>query len=396
MNRLLTMTAGRGRRRGTRRLVLPMLAAAALVLSGCGFQGLYSEPLPGGADLGDHPFTITAHFDNVLDLVPQSAVKVNDIPVGKVTAIALSGWKAKVTMQVNDSVKLPADAHAEVKQTSLLGEKYVSLEEPVSQPTLTASTKGPMLHNGSDIPISRTRSAAEVEQVLGALSLLLNQGGLSQIQVIARELNSALKGNEAPIRDLLNQLNTFVGTLDNQKSTITTALDNINTLAATLNRQKSILTAALDSYPAALKVLADERTKLVGLLSSLSKLGTVASRVITTTQTDTVTALKALNPVLTQLTAAGSDLPNALKIAGTFPFPLGLSRQFVKGDYANLSAVINLNLSDELCGILGNQIKALCTSTTQLLPSGKASSALTTTHGSSTQSMTPLILGAGG
>ena len=67
--------------------------------------------------------------------------------------------------------------------------------------------------------------------MLGALSLLLNQGGLQQIQVIARELNSALKGNEAPIRDLLNQLNTFVGTLDNQKSTITTALDNINTLA---------------------------------------------------------------------------------------------------------------------------------------------------------------------
>ena len=253
-----------------------------------------------------------------------------------------------------------------------------------------------MLHNGSDIPISRTRSAAEVEQVLGALSLLLNQGGLSQIQVIARELNSALKGNEAPIRDLLNQLNTFVGTLDNQKSTITTALDNINTLAATLNRQKTVLTAALDTYPAALRVLSDERTKLVGLLSSLSKLGTVASRVINTTQTDTVRTLKSLDPVLAQLTAAGSDLPNALRIAGTFPFPLGKSREFVKGDYANLSAVINLNLSDELCGVLGNQIKALCTGLPLLGSSSKSSKALAGTHTASTQSMTPLILGAGG
>lgn len=376
------------------RRVVPLLIGTALVLSGCGFKGLYSAPLPGGADLGNHPFTITAHFDNVLDLVPQSAVKVNDVPVGKVTAIALSGWTAKVTMQVNDSVKLPADARAEVKQTSLLGEKYVALEEPLNQPTLTASSTA-MLHNGSDIPISRTRSAAEVEQVLGALSLLLNQGGLSQIQVIARELNSALKGNESSIRDLVNQLNTFVGTLDNQKSTITTALDNINVLAATLNRQKSILTAALDTYPAALKVLSDERTNLVGLLSSLSRLGTVATRVINTTQTDTVTALKSLDPVLAQLTAAGSDLPNALRIAGTFPFPLGKTRDFVKGDYANLSMILNLNLSDELCGVLGNQIKALCTSVPVPGSSSAKSTALTGTHASSTQAMTPLILGAG-
>ena len=75
--------------------------------------------------------------------------------------------------------------------------------------------------------------------MLGALSLLLNGGGLQQIQVIATELNKALKGNEAPVRDLLGQLNTFVGTLDSQKDKITTALDSVDTLAATLNRQQA-------------------------------------------------------------------------------------------------------------------------------------------------------------
>ena len=114
------------------------LAAAAVTLSGCGFSGLYSADLPGGADLGAHPYHVTVYFRDVLDLVPQSAVKVNDVAVGKVESIRLSaaedgsrsgdpatnGWTARVTLLVNHDVQLPANARAEVKMTSLLGEKY--------------------------------------------------------------------------------------------------------------------------------------------------------------------------------------------------------------------------------------------------------------------------------
>ena len=382
--------------RRPRSTVLVVLALASLVLSGCGFKGLYTASLPGGADLGDHPITIVAHFDDVLDLVPQSSVKVNDIAEGKVTKISLQGWKAKVTMQVNARVSLPSNARAEVKQTSLLGEKYVSLEQPLGAP---ATTK---LKSGADIPLNRTRSAPEVEQVLGALSLLLNQGGVEQIQVIARELNTALKGNEGAIKSLIGQLNTFVGTLNNQKSKITTALDDVNALASTLNRQKTVITDALDTYPAALKVLATERSKLTTLLSSLSHLGTVATGVISATQTDFVSALKSLTNPLKQLAASGSNLPKALRIAGTFPFPLGRSREFVKGDYANLSAVINLNLTDQLCGLLGSQLPALCSlsgssssSATKTTGSSATTSSASSTKTSSTPQMQPQLIGTG-
>jgi phospholipid/cholesterol/gamma-HCH transport system substrate-binding protein len=60
--------------------------ASALALSGCEFD-VYSLPLPGGADLGDDPYSVEVEFRDVLDLVPQSSVKVNDVTVGKVTVI---------------------------------------------------------------------------------------------------------------------------------------------------------------------------------------------------------------------------------------------------------------------------------------------------------------------
>jgi phospholipid/cholesterol/gamma-HCH transport system substrate-binding protein len=341
-----------------RRAVAVLATAAALTLSGCGFQGLYSAPLPGGADLGSHPFTVTAYFQNVLDLVPQSAVKVNDVAEGKVTSISLtrckdatgaSHWCAKVKMSVNGKVDLPSNSHAEVQQTSLLGEKYVQLIAPS-----LAQASSHKLGNGSQIPFVDTQSAPEVEQVLGALSLLLNNGGLTQIQNIADELNKALGTPERQqaVRSLITDLTTFVGTLDKQKNDITTALDSVDTLAITLNRQKQVLTSALDTFPAALRVLNQERGKLVTLLSSLSNLGTVATRVINSTQSQLVTSLKALDPVMVRLAAAGSNFPKSLRILGTFPFPLGLTREFVKGDYANLEAVFNLSLTDQLCGLL--------------------------------------------
>ena len=344
-----------------RKVVLALTAVGSLALSGCGFS-LYNAQLPGGADLGDHPYTVTAYFSNVLDLVPQSAVKVNDVPRGKVTAVSLSTdsaqcktvtgrqlhWCAKVKMSINGSVNdLPANSHAEIQQTSLLGEKYVAIIPPVRN-----ASPNP-LRNGSKIPILG-KSAPDIEQVLGALSLLLNGGGLAQIQVIAGELNKALGTDQRrqALRSLIGDLTTFLGTLDAQKGDITTALDSIDQLAITLNQQKKVLTDALDTFPRALRVLNADKDRLVTLLSSLSNLGGVATRVINATQSELVSSLEALNPVVTRLARTGSAFPESLRIIGTFPFPLGVTRQIVKGDYANLDAVLNLSLTDQLCGLL--------------------------------------------
>jgi phospholipid/cholesterol/gamma-HCH transport system substrate-binding protein len=367
------------------------LATSSVLLSGCGFSGLYSAPLPGGADLGSHPYSLTIQFANVLDLVPQSAVKVNDVSIGKVTKVSLQDcrnpddgskqWCARVVVEVNGSVRLPANSAAAVQQTSLLGEKYVSLIAPK---TGAAPTR---LRNGALIPIARTTSAPDVEEVLGALSLLLNNGGLSQVKVIAQELDKALgtPQRQQATKDLLVQLNTFASTLDNQKNDITTALSNIDQLAATLNKQQRILTNALDTYPAALHVLSQERGKLVTLLNSLSNLGVVATKVINSTQSQLVTSLKSLRPVLVQLTAAGSGLPRSLKILGTFPFPLGTTRQIIKGDYANLDATVDFNLTSELCGLIK------CNTPTH------GGNAVTTSPASSTGTqLEPMLVGAGG
>ena len=73
--------------------LLFLLVVVSLVMGGCGFD-IYKLPLPGGTDVGDDPITVHVMFHDVLDLVPQSTVKVNDVSVGKVTDIRLDGFVA--------------------------------------------------------------------------------------------------------------------------------------------------------------------------------------------------------------------------------------------------------------------------------------------------------------
>src|SRR5690606_38486562 len=111
-----------------RRLAAAATAAAVLATSGCGVLsgGLRGVDLPGGANLGDAPYSLTIEFTDVVDLVPQSLVKVADVPVGTVSDIEVGpDWTAQVTVLVNGDVVLPPDVNARVRTTSLLGEKFV-------------------------------------------------------------------------------------------------------------------------------------------------------------------------------------------------------------------------------------------------------------------------------
>ncbi len=209
--------------------------------SGC--QGAFDLPLPGGAAQRGDIIRVTAEFADVLDLVPQSSVKVDQVTVGSVEKIELNGWTARVTMRLPRSVKLPDNAIAQIKQTSLLGEKYIELSPPPA--TAPVGT----LKDGDNIPLDRTGRNPEVEEVLSAMSLLLNGGGVAQLKVIETELNNAMHGNEPQIRDVIKQLNTFVGGLDAQKADIVRAIDNVDKLSAKLAAQKDDLARALESMP---------------------------------------------------------------------------------------------------------------------------------------------------
>lgn len=332
-----------------RRMVVGAGTALLVVsLTSCGsggFSGLYGAPLPGGADLGAHPYTVTADFADVLDLVPQASVKVNDVPVGRVDSIDLAADNktAEVHMSVNGAVRLPANADANLAQSSLLGEKYVELVAP-------ANPSGDALTNGAVIPESRTNRSPEIEEVLGALSLLLNGGDIGQIQNIVRELNSAMSGNEAQLRSLLSEVDSLVTNLDGQRGDITAAIDGLNRLSATLAAQTGQLSNAIQNLGPGLAVLNQQRGALVTMLRALDSLSGVAVDTVNRSQRQLVDDLRQLAPVLQNLAKAGTALPESLQDLLTYPFT-DYAVNDVRGDYVNVDVRFDLDLTHVLADI---------------------------------------------
>ncbi len=305
--------------------------------------------------------TIKVMFRDVLDLVPQSTVRVNDVTVGKVKKVDLKGYVAEVTLEIPGDVKLPDNARAEIRQTSLLGEKFVQLSEPRDPGT-------GKLANGDVIGLDRTGRNPEVEEVLGALSLLLNGGGVGQLKTIFSELNNALEGREPQVRSVLTQLRSFMGQLDENKASIIATIENTNRLALEIRRNDGAIKAALDDIPDALRSIDSQRADLVKLLRSLTRLSGVGVRVIRASKESTINSLRHLGPVLEGFAKAGDNFAKSFQVFATYPFideAVGrnprVARNLHMGDYTNLSVNLDINVRPAwrpVCGELDDGLRS--------------------------------------
>jgi phospholipid/cholesterol/gamma-HCH transport system substrate-binding protein len=329
------------RRISLRRSGIALLATlAAFGLSGCSqWQGANSLPLPGTAGGGRGSYTIQAQLPDVNNLERNSRVRVGDVTVGNVTKIERQGWHALLTMTIDGDVDLPANATATVGQTSLLGSLHVELASPKNIPP-----EG-KLRDGSLIPLSSGSMYPSTEQTLAAVSLLLNGGGIGQIQDITQALSTAFTGREGDLRSLIQQLDKFITYVNAQTDDIIGATVSLNNLIGQLADQKPVIDKALRTIPDALTVLKDQRQNLADALDQLGKFSALAADSVNKTKENLVKEFKDVGPVLESLANAGPALTRSLSYFATFPWPKETITNWVRGDYANLTAIIDLTLS---------------------------------------------------
>ena len=315
------------------------LTVAATLVSGCGWHGLNSLPLPGTQGGVPGAFTIQAQLPDVNNIQQNSRVRVGDVNVGTVTKIERQDWHALLTIKLNGDVALPANSTVSLGQTSLLGSLHIELAPPTD-----VAPQG-KLHQGSLIPLSSGRAYPSTEQTLAAASTLLNGGGVGQIQDITTALSTAFNGREDQLRSLMAQLNIFVGRTKDQTGDIIAATDRFNTLVGKFAAQKPVVDKALNTIPQALAVLDGEHDNLAQTVDQLGKFAALAADSANQTKQPLVQELKDLSAVLHSLADAGPALTRSLGVLSTFPFPKDTLTKWLRGDYANLTLVVDLTLS---------------------------------------------------
>ena len=119
----------------------------------------YTKELP----WGDEGYTATATFENATTLQPNSPVRIAGVNVGKVTDVEPEGTGAKVTFTVDeDGLPIHDDATIMIRPRLFLeGNFFLDLRP--------GSPSGAELPDGGDIPVTRTSTAVQLDEVLTSL-----------------------------------------------------------------------------------------------------------------------------------------------------------------------------------------------------------------------------------
>ena len=320
-----------------------VLAAGSVLLAGCEFGGLNSISLPGTEGHGGGAYSITVELADVATLPQNSPVMVDDVTVGSVSGIAArqrpdGSFYAAVKLALNPNVVVPANATANVAQTSLLGSQHVELAAPKNQPPAGK------LVDGATIRESHTSRFPTTEEVLAALGVVVNKGNLGALQDITDEAYAAVAGRQDEFTDLVPRLAELTTSLDRQTADIISAAEGLNRFAGILSRSKDSLGRTLDSLPAALEVLNNNRANIVDAFGALRSFALVASRMLSQTKDDFAADLKDLYPVIKSLNDNADDFIKALEFLPTFPFHYKYLRNAVRGDYLNVFTTFDLTL----------------------------------------------------
>ena len=305
----------------------------------CEWRGLNSFRLPGTAGGGPGAYTIQAQMPDVVTIQENTRVRVNDVNVGNVTKIEVQDWHALVTMRINGDIRLPANSTAKLGQTSLLGSMHIELAPPKDEAPVGE------LKNGSVIPLAHASMYPTTEQTLAAVSILLNGGGLGQLQEINQAIAKAFAGRENDMRSLLGQLDEFIAGTNKQTDDIIAAAENLNNLAGQVAAKDPTVDRALATVPKALAVLAAQRGNIAEAIDQLGKFSALAADTIHQTKESLVNNLRDIAPVLRSLADAGPALTKGLDMLLTYPWPASTARNWFRGDYANLTLIVDLTLS---------------------------------------------------
>ena len=322
------------------------LGAVALVLSSCGsWKGIASVPLPGGPGTGADAMTIYVQMPDTLALNVNSRVRVADVYVGRVRAIELKNWVATLTVDLQSNVKLPENTLAKIGQTSLLGSQHVQLDPP-------PNPSSQLLRNGSVIPLQNSSAFPTTERVLASIATILRGGGVQNLEVIQTELNNVLTGRADQIREFLNKLDTFTDELNKQRQDITRAIDSTKRLLSIVGQRNETLDRVLTEFPPLIQHFADTRDLFADAVEALGRISVAADNALAPASGNLNTNLANLQRPLKQLGRASPYLIGALKLMLTAPFSIENVPKVVRGDYLNVSLMVDLTLSAVDNGIL--------------------------------------------
>lgn len=215
---------------------------------------------------------VTVVFDDAGDLQPRGSVQTADVRIGRIGSITLTkDFRARVTLHINEGRRVPRNAAAILRTTSLLGEKFVELR-PTGDPA-----KGPFLRDG-DV-ITNVAEAPELEFIAEEALQVLGAVTAGDVATMIDTGATAFRGRRDDLRTLITSLDTYSAALAGRTANIGRIVDNLDVAMGAFAGGSDDLRGVLGDLATTTGVLAANRELAVTALQNLSRLAAVQNDV---------------------------------------------------------------------------------------------------------------------
>lgn len=212
---------------------------------------------------------LTAYFTSAVGLYPGDQVRILGVPVGEIESIEPRAADVKITMNVSDGVKVPADAKAVIMSPNLVAARFIQLTP--------AFTGGPALPDGASIDLTRTAVPVEwdeVKEALTQLSVSLSPAAGEMQGPLGAAINQAadtLNGKGDSFHSALTELAQVAGRLGDSRSDIFGTVKNLQVLVDALSQSNEQIVQFAGHVASVSQVLADSSRDLDHTLGSLNQ-----------------------------------------------------------------------------------------------------------------------------
>lgn len=255
-------------------------------------------------------------------LVARNDVRLNDVIVGRVTAVKLDGLVAVVDIEVDDDRPLPAATTAQVRQTSLLGEQFIEL-----RPGGTGR-----LASGATIPLERTSRGQDLETLVelgGQLTAEVNVDNLNRVLAAA---DGGFGSDPARLQRFFDASTGAASAFSDIRDDLGRTIEAVDALAARLAPDADRYGTAIDRFAAGAEALARSNDQIPGVVEQVQRLSVQLSGLLERNQASMVRAFDQVVPLLGEVVANLDDLRSV--VTGLPGFNRGWSCA-ADGDYLN-------------------------------------------------------------
>lgn len=161
-------------------------------------------------------YEISVHFTDVAGLDIKSPVELAGVEIGNVRQLSLDGYRAKASLLIKESVKIPTDSKLVIKSFGILGDRYLAI---VPGQATTFLKPGDELTNVAAVPdfdemFKNVQSVAEnFSDVMGQFKGILGdqeksnlKESLKNIKVVSGEFKEMVTENKANVTRVVTNL----------------------------------------------------------------------------------------------------------------------------------------------------------------------------------------------